>query len=85
LIRLAISQAAFDAIAKTPPLGTVAFEAKVTAEGERALYFDDREADRLSTMLREGESYSDVIVRLAESRGIGGLRAVAPVVAAARS
>jgi hypothetical protein len=42
--------AAFDAIAATVPVGTVAFETKVTPAGERVIYLDDREADRLSAM-----------------------------------
>jgi hypothetical protein len=37
MIKIAISQAALDAISRSLPLGTVAFEAKVTAERERRL------------------------------------------------
>jgi hypothetical protein len=47
VIKIAISQAAFDAVAKTLPLGTVAFEAWVTPTSERVIYLDDREADKL--------------------------------------
>jgi hypothetical protein len=35
LIRIAISQAAFDAIARTMPFGSVNFEAGVDDKGER--------------------------------------------------
>jgi hypothetical protein len=37
LVRIAISQAAFDAIAKTLPLGSVGFENKVNEKGERLM------------------------------------------------
>ena len=35
MIRIAISQAAFDAIAKTLPLGSVGYEAEANERGER--------------------------------------------------
>ena len=35
MVRIAISQAAFDAIAKTLPLGSVDYENKVNEKGER--------------------------------------------------
>jgi hypothetical protein len=37
MVRIAISQAAFDAIAKTLPLGSVAFENKTHEKGERLI------------------------------------------------
>jgi hypothetical protein len=37
MFRIAISQAAFDAIAKTLPLGSVDHENKVNAKGERLI------------------------------------------------
>jgi hypothetical protein len=64
VIKLAISQAAFDAIANTLPLGTVAFEGQPNEKGERVIFLDDREADKLAAMRQPGESYSDVIMRL---------------------
>jgi hypothetical protein len=38
MIRIAISQAAFDAIALTMPLGSVGYEAETDANGERLNY-----------------------------------------------
>ena len=35
MVRIAITQAAFDAIAKTRPLGSVGYENKVNEKGER--------------------------------------------------
>jgi hypothetical protein len=37
MIRIAITQAAFDAIAKTLPLGSVGYENKVNERGERLI------------------------------------------------
>jgi hypothetical protein len=65
MIRIDISEEAFEAVAKTLPVGTVIFEPKVTAKGERYIWLDDRMADRLAAMREPGESYSDVILRLA--------------------
>jgi hypothetical protein len=65
MIRIAITQAAFDAIAATLPLGSVAFEGQPNEKGERVIYLDDRMADRLGAIRQKGESYSDVIMRLA--------------------
>jgi hypothetical protein len=72
MIKIAISQAAFDAIAETLPLGTVAVEPYFTAEGLRTIWIDPREADKLAAMRGEGETYSDVILRLvgAEAKGL---------------
>jgi hypothetical protein len=38
MIRIAISQAAFEAIARTLPLGGVAFENKTNEQGERLIW-----------------------------------------------
>jgi hypothetical protein len=40
MVRIAISQAAFDAIAKTLALGSVGFENKVNEKGERLIWLD---------------------------------------------
>ena len=37
MVRIAISQAAFDAIAKMLPLGSVGYENKVNEKGERLI------------------------------------------------
>ena len=59
----AITAEAFDAIVATLPLGTVGYEAERTEKGPHLNR--PRVADRLSAMRGEGESYSDVIIRLA--------------------
>jgi hypothetical protein len=64
MIRIAVTPAAFDAIAATLPLGSAAHEAEVTAKGERLIWLEDSMADRLGAMRGPGESYSDVILRL---------------------
>jgi hypothetical protein len=65
MIRIAITQAAFDAIAKTLPLGSVGFENKTDEKGERLIWLDPGVVDRLRSLRGPGESFSDVILRLA--------------------
>jgi hypothetical protein len=48
MIRIAISQAAFDAIARTMPFGSVNFEAGVDERGERYIWLPQRVIDRPS-------------------------------------
>ena len=47
MIRISISQAAFEAIARTLPLGTVSFENKITENGDRLIWLEPRVVDRL--------------------------------------
>jgi hypothetical protein len=42
MIRIAISQSAFEAIARSLPLGSVAFENVTTEQGERLLWLEPR-------------------------------------------
>ena len=65
MVRIAITQAAFDAIAKTLPLGDVGYENKTDEHGQRLIWLDRSVVDRLSSLRGPGESYSDVILRLA--------------------
>ena len=65
MVRIAISQAAFDAIAKTLALGSVGFENKVNEKGERLIWLEPNVVDRLRAMRGPGESYSVAILRLA--------------------
>jgi hypothetical protein len=65
MIRLAITQAAFDAIARTMPFCSVNFEAGVDDNGERYVWLAPKVVDRLRALRDLGESYSDVILRLA--------------------
>ena len=65
VIRIAITQAAFDAIAETLALGTVGVEPEPNEKGEREIWLDEGALNRLRLMGGPGESYSDVILRLA--------------------
>ena len=60
------AKAVFEVIARTLPLGSVGFENKVNERGERWIWLDKPVVDRLRAMRGPGESYSDVILRLAE-------------------
>ena len=70
MIRIAITEAAFDAIAATLPLGSVGFEVEAI-EGERYVWLDPAVVNRLRAMRGPGESYSDVILRLAAQEAQG--------------
>jgi hypothetical protein len=65
MVRIAITQAAFDAIASTLPFGSTGYENKVNEKGERLIWLDRAVVDRLRHLRGPGESWSDVILRLA--------------------
>ncbi|HZZ25329.1 MAG TPA: hypothetical protein VFE60_23460 [Roseiarcus sp.] len=65
MIRIAITQAAFEAIARTLPLGSVSFENKIDENGDRLIWLELNGVDRLRAMRGRGESWSHVILRLA--------------------
>jgi hypothetical protein len=65
MIRITITRAAFDAIAATRALGSFAYEAEPNERGERLVWLEDAMANRLGAMRGPGESYSDVILRIA--------------------
>jgi hypothetical protein len=65
VIRIAITAEAFDAIAATLPLGSVGYEPEIDAKGERLIWIERKWADQLGAMRGPGETYSDVILRLA--------------------
>jgi hypothetical protein len=65
MIRIAITVEAFDAIARTMPFGSVNFEAGVDDTGERYIWLPRAVVDRLRALRGPGESFSDVILRLA--------------------
>lgn len=66
MIRIAISVEAFDAIARTLALGSVGYENKTDENGDRLIWLDRAVVDRLRSLRGVGESYSDVILRLAK-------------------
>ena len=65
MIRITITAAAFEAIAAIMPLGSVGYEREPDAKGERWIWLEPRFVDRLRALRGPGESYSDVILRLA--------------------
>ena len=66
MIRTSITSAAFEAVAATLPLVSVAFEPQMTANGERWVWFEDHIVNKLAAIRRLGERDSDVILRLVE-------------------
>jgi hypothetical protein len=68
MIRIAISQAAFEAIARTLPFGSVSYENKTAENGDRLIWLERRMLDKLRSYRRAGESTIDVILRLARTR-----------------
>jgi hypothetical protein len=66
MVRIAITQAAFDAIASTLALGSVGYETERTEKGEVHIWLEERWINKLRHLRGEVESYSDVIVRLAK-------------------
>jgi hypothetical protein len=69
VIKIAISQAAFEAITETMPLGSVSVghENESNERGERLVWLDRAVVNRLGAMRGPGESDSDVIQRLAKA------------------
>jgi hypothetical protein len=70
MIRIAISHAAFDAIASTLALGSVNFENATNERGERYVWLEPNVISRVRAMRGPGESYSDVILKLVEWPGV---------------
>lgn len=66
MIRISITAAAFHAIADTMVLGSVAFEAAPDASGKVHIWLPESVVNKLRALRGSGESYSDVILRLAE-------------------
>jgi hypothetical protein len=65
LIRIAITAGAYEAIARTLAFGTVACEPEPNENGERLIWIEKRRLDKLNSIRRSGESYSEAIIRLA--------------------
>ena len=68
MVRIAISQAAFAAIVATLP-GNVNVENKRAPNGDVYVWLDPAVIAKLNHMREAGESYSDVIMRVAEETG----------------
>jgi hypothetical protein len=69
MIRIAISQAAFEAIARTLALGSMNFENKTDEHWQRLIWLDRAVVDRLRAMRGPGKSWSDIIMRIAGREG----------------
>jgi hypothetical protein len=65
MVRIAIGKAAFAAIVKTMPVGSVGYENQTNEKGERLIWLEPRTVDKLTALRGPGESYSDVILRVA--------------------
>jgi hypothetical protein len=65
LIRIAITAKAYEAVARTLALGTVACEPQPNENGERLIWLEELWLDKLNSIPRSGESYSEAIIRLA--------------------
>ena len=52
VIRIPITAEAYEAIATTLPLGSVGYEAKVAASGERSIWVERSALDRLELVVR---------------------------------
>jgi hypothetical protein len=70
MIKIAITQAAFDASVATMQLGNVGFENATDEQGQRLIWLDHAVVARLRALRGPGESYSDAILRLAAAAGI---------------
>jgi hypothetical protein len=66
MIRISITVAAYKAIAATLPFGSVCVEPEAGTKGERTIWLEPRVLDQLKALRGPGESYSDVILRLAK-------------------
>ncbi len=64
MVRIAISQAAFDAIAATTPLGSVGYENATNEKGARLIWLPHDVLGKLNRLRGPGESYSNVILAL---------------------
>jgi hypothetical protein len=69
VVRIAITPAAVEAIAATMPLNSVAVEAVRAPNDDVYIWLDPAVLNRLRAMRGPGESYSDVILRLADDQG----------------
>ena len=64
MVKIAISQEAFDAIAVVLPVESVGF-LQTNKRGERLIWLPSGVVAKLKAMRGRGESYSNVILRLA--------------------
>jgi hypothetical protein len=68
LIRVAVSPRAYRAIKATLPVGSVVYPPERNDRGQFLLWLTEAEANRLATLRRRGESYSEAVLRLARAQ-----------------
>jgi hypothetical protein len=66
MIRISITEAAYEAIAATLPFGSVGYEAKRSDQGDYFIWLERHALDRLDALRQPGEDYSEVTLRMAE-------------------
>ena len=71
MIRIAITEEAFEAISRILPLGSTDFERHPADDGQRLVWLEPHVVNKLRALRGPGESYSDVILRLVESEAKG--------------
>jgi len=57
MVRIAITIEAFEAIARTLPLGSMGYESEPNERGERYVWLEEVWVNRLGAMRRPGETY----------------------------
>ena len=65
MVRIAITQEAFDAIVATMQLGSVGSENATDEDGNRLIWLEPQVLDSLRALRWPSESYSDMIIRMA--------------------
>jgi hypothetical protein len=65
MVRIAVCQAAFEAVAAMP-FGRVVYEPGLNAKGERLIWVELLALNKLDALRALSDSYSDVILRLVE-------------------
>ncbi len=63
-----------EAIERTLALGAVAAEPQLNEKGERLIWVEPRWVDKLNSIRRPGESYSEAIIRLDTQATLSKLR-----------
>ena len=66
MIRIAVSPRAYRAIKASLPAGSVVYPPERNDRGQYLLWLSEAEANRLATLRRYGESYSEAVIRLAK-------------------
>jgi hypothetical protein len=69
MIRIAITAEAFEAVSVLLP-GNVGYEREPTEDGERLIWLEPHVVAKLRYLRGPGESYSDVILKLSNSRRV---------------